>query len=101
MRASRAAVALSLLIAVVLGGGAASAQNFGPVPTAPPANPRATICNTSWGWCPINAVLLPGSPCHCVVPPSTALSGVARYWPYQGPVDPYLNPHVPVPSTIR
>jgi hypothetical protein len=36
-----------------------------------------------------------------VVPPSTALPGVARYWPYQGPVDPYLNPHVPVPSTIR
>jgi hypothetical protein len=81
-----------------------AAQNFAPQPapvvpraTAPPAN----ICSTDHGWCPLQAVGAPGSPCHCFVPPATWLRGLARYWPYQGPVSPYLNPHQAPPSTIR
>jgi hypothetical protein len=101
MRAPRGSIVASVLLAAaVVLGGSASAQNFGPVPAPAPANPPATICNTPWGWCPVNAVLMPGAPCQCVVPPATALPGVARYWPYQGAVDPYLNPHSSVPSTI-
>ncbi|HXH81740.1 MAG TPA: hypothetical protein VNN07_02310, partial [Candidatus Tectomicrobia bacterium] len=78
-----------------------------PAPAAPPANPAtsgpppATICSTAWGWCPIGVVAAPGAACSCFVPPATVLPGVARYWPYQGPVSPYLNPHESPPSVIR
>ncbi len=97
----RAGVVALLVVAGVAGASAARAQNFAPPPPPPPASPTANICNTQWGWCPIAPVLMPGTPCQCFVPPATALPGVANYWPYQGPVSPYLNPHVAPPSTIR
>jgi hypothetical protein len=97
---------LVVLLATALAAGPARAQNFAPAPAPPRASPVANICNTQWGWCPLGSVLMPGTPCQCVVPPGsaqagTALPGVANYWPYEGPVNPYLNPHVAPPSTIR
>src|ERR1044072_1904401 len=80
------------------------AQNFAPPPPAAvvrPGAPAATICSTDYGWCPIQAVAPPGASCYCVVPPSTWLPGLARYWHYEGPVSPYLNPHQAPPSTLR
>jgi hypothetical protein len=84
--------------------GPAAAQNFAPHPPPPvvrPGAPAATICSTDYGWCPLQAVAAPGGYCYCYVPPSTYLPGLARYWPYEGPVSPYLNPHQAPPSTIR
>jgi len=82
----------------------AIAQNFAPPPAAPPPRPgapAATICSTEWGWCPLQAVAAPGGACYCYVPPSSWLPGLARYWPYEGPVSPYLNPHTAPPSLIK
>ena len=59
----------------------------------PPDTPMATICSTSEGWCPLKAVALPGTPCECFVPPDIRLPGVARFFLYEEPVSPYLNPH--------
>jgi hypothetical protein len=98
MRRWPIAVLLALAVA-----GSASAQNFAPQPPARPrpAGPQATICSTDYGWCPIQTVAAPGGSCYCFVPPGTWLAGSARYWPYEGPVSPYLNPHQVPPSTIR
>jgi hypothetical protein len=81
----------------------ALAQNFAPAPPPRPrvSGPQATICSTDWGWCPMHTVATPGGGCYCFVPPSTWLQGSARYYPYQGPVSPYLNPHMAPPSTLR
>ena len=94
------------LLAVVLAlavAGPAAAQNFAPAPphVARPGAPPATICSTDWGWCPIQVVAMPGGACYCFVPPGTWLPGLARYWPYEGPVSPYLNPHQGPPATLR
>jgi hypothetical protein len=96
-------IALALALAVAA---PARAQNFAPQPPPPPPNPAvagpaANICSTQWGWCPIRQVATPGGYGTCVVPPSTTLPGVARYYPYRGPVSPYLNPHVQPPATLR
>lgn len=53
----------------------------------------ARICSTDEGWCPIKPVVLPGTPCECFVPPDTRIPGVARFFLYEEPVSPYLNPH--------
>jgi len=97
---ARIAMAVALMLALVSPG---AAQNFAPQPPpAPrPGGPAATICSTDWGWCPIQTVVLPGGGCYCFVPPSTWLAGSARYWPYEGPVSPYLNPHTAPPSTLK
>ena len=81
----------------------ALAQNFAPPPPPRPTmgTPVATICSTDWGWCPVQTVVTPGGFCTCFVPPSTRLPGSARYFPYQGPVSPYLNPHTGPPPTLR
>lgn len=107
MRLRPRSLALAPVVLLALAG-AAVAQNFAPAPPPPPAglspagpNPPATICSTAWGWCPVGAVLGAGARCHCFVPPGTYLPGLARYWPYQGPVSPYLNPHTTPPATIR
>ena len=93
-----AAVALLLLAAAP-----ALAQNFAPrpPPVSRPGGPAATICSTDWGWCPVQTVAAPGGGCWCFVPPATWLPGSARYWPYEGPVSPYLNPHTAPPSTLK
>jgi len=93
-----AAVALLLLAAAP-----ALAQNFAPrpPPVSRPGGPAATICSTDWGWCPVQTVAAPGGGCWCFVPPATWLPGSARYWPYEGAVSPYLNPHMAPPSTLR
>jgi hypothetical protein len=96
----RRVLAVGALVLVVAG--PALAQNFAPPPTpAKSGGPAATICSTDWGWCPIQTVAMPGGACWCFVPPSTWLPGSARYWPYQGEVSPYLNPHTAPPSTLR
>ena len=59
----------------------------------PPDTPMATICSTDEGWCPIKPVVLPGTPCECFIPPDTRIPGVARFFLYEEPVSPYLNPH--------
>jgi hypothetical protein len=81
----------------------ATAQNFAPPPppVARPGAPLATICSTEYGWCPIQTMAAPGGGCYCFVPPNTWLPGLARYWIYQGPVSPYLNPHQVPPATLR
>ena len=81
----------------------AAGQNFAPQapPARSPGGPPATICSTEHGWCPLRAVVAPGGVCYCFVPPSTWLPGSARYWPYEGPVSPYLNPHMGPPATLR
>jgi hypothetical protein len=95
-----------LLVAAVLTLAVATpamSQNFAPQPppVLRPGAPTATICSTDYGWCPLKAVAAPGGVCHCFVPPGTWLRGLARYWPYEGPVSPYLNPHQGPPATIR
>jgi hypothetical protein len=98
---ARALIAALLSLAATAPAGA---QNFGPPPpplVARPPGPQATICSTDYGWCPIQTVAVPGSGCYCFVPPGTWLPGLARYWPYTGPVSPYLNPHTAPPSTLR
>ena len=92
----RAFVVAGLLVA----GQGADAQTPRPAapprgqPSAPPAGPpMATICSTDKGWCPLKVVAPQGAPCECVVPPDTHLPGVTRYFSYEEPVDPYLNPH--------
>lgn len=94
-----------LITVLVLLAPAASAlaQNFAPPPpsAARPGAPAATICSTDYGWCPLQAVAMGGGVCYCFVPPGTWLPGIARYWPYEGPVSPYLNPHRAPPSTLR
>jgi hypothetical protein len=93
----RVAAVLTLALATP-----AVAQNFAPPPPlARPGAPAATICSTDWGWCPIQVIATPGGGCYCFVPPGTWLPGVARYWRYEGPVSPYLNPHQAPPSTLR
>jgi hypothetical protein len=97
----RLAMALVLLL---LAASLAGAQNFAPAPPPGPprpAGPAATICSTDYGWCPIQIVATPGGTCYCFVPPSTWLPGSARYWPYEGPVSPYLNPHTGPPATLK
>ena len=93
----------AVLALLLLAGAPALAQNFAPPPPvrARPGGPVATICSTDWGWCPVQAVVVPGGACWCFVPPLTWLPGSARYWPYEGPVSPYLNPHTVPPSTLR
>jgi anaerobic selenocysteine-containing dehydrogenase len=93
----------ALLVALALAA-PAGAQNFAPAPPAPapaPGTPVATICSAEPGWCPLRAVVAPGGPCYCFVPPSTWIPGVARYFPYEGPVSPYLNPHTGPPARLR
>ena len=94
---------MPLALALLLAAAPVLAQNFAPQPAPPPkaGGPAATICSTDWGWCPVQTVVTPGGACWCFVPPSTWLPGSARYWPYEGPVSPYLNPHVKPPSTLR
>ena len=97
----RLALAVLLLLAAAP---LAGAQNFAPQPPPPPrapAGPAATICSTDYGWCPIQTVVTPGGTCYCFVPPKTWLTGSARYWPYEGPVSPYLNPHTGPPPTLK
>jgi hypothetical protein len=95
--------ALLALLIVLLVAGPAPAQNFAPQPppVVRPGSPAATICSTDYGWCPLQAVAAAGGFCYCFVPPGTWLQGLARYWPYEGPVSPYLNPHQAPPSTLR
>ena len=90
-------------VLVLLAAAPAPAQNFAPQPPPRPrpGTPVATICSTEWGWCPVQTVVTPGGFCYCFVPPSTWLPGSARYFPYAGPVSPYLNPHTAPPSTLR
>jgi hypothetical protein len=90
-------------VLVLLAAATALAQNFAPQPPPRPrpGTPVATICSTEWGWCPVQTVVTPGGFCYCFVPPSTWLPGSARYFPYAGPVSPYLNPHTAPPSTLR
>jgi hypothetical protein len=92
-----------IVVVLALAPAAVGAQNFAPrpPPVVRPGAPPATICSTDYGWCPIQAVVTPGGSCYCFVPPSTWVSGSARYWRYEGPVSPYLNPHQSPPSTIR
>ena len=97
----RLALAVLLLLAAAP---LAGAQNFAPQPPPrprAPAGPAATICSTDYGWCPIQTVVTPGGACYCFVPPRTWLAGSARYWPYEGPVSPYLNPHTGPPPTLK
>ncbi len=66
-------------------------------------SPRANICVTEPGWCPIQggapdpammtANIAIGVPCQCFVPPRTWLPGTTRSCRYAEPVSPYLNPH--------
>jgi hypothetical protein len=94
---------LFVTVIVLAAVGPAAAQNFAPhpPPVVRPGAPAATICSTDYGWCPLQAVAAAGGYCYCFVPPSTYLPGLARYWLYEGPVSPYLNPHQAPPSTIR
>ena len=96
----RLVIALAVVLALST---LATAQNFAPPPPAAPrpAGPQATICSTEWGWCPLQIVATPGGGCYCFVPPATWLTGSARYWPYEGPVSPYLNPHTGPPPTLK
>ena len=91
-------MAVAVVLAIV---SVPTAENFAAPPAAPPSSPPATICSTDWGWCPLQVVMPAGGACYCFVPPGTWLPGSARYWPYQGPVSPYLNPHVGPPSTLK
>jgi hypothetical protein len=94
---------LGAVLLLLLGASPALAQNFAPQspPVIRPGSPAATICSTDYGWCPIQVVTTGGGFCYCFVPPATWISGSARYWPYEGPVSPYLNPHTAPPSTLR
>jgi hypothetical protein len=96
--------ALIAAVLVLAAAAPALAQNFAPQPpprAAARGGPQATICSTDYGWCPAHTVVTPGGFCYCFVPPNTWLPGSARYWPYEGRVSPYLNPHTGPPPTLR
>ena len=93
------------LLAVLLAGGAAVSQT---PPPAPPPHPRpamrgqpANICTTQWGWCQLPTLSAPpGIACVCLTPQNQQVPGVTRFFPYEGPASPYLQPHVGPPTTI-
>jgi hypothetical protein len=102
--AIRRAVALGLLApALVSAPGLAHAQRDRPPgPRRPFAAVPANICSTEWGWCQLSTQTAPhGVACWCLTEQDQPVAGITRYWPYEGPPSPYLQPHVAPPSTIR
>jgi hypothetical protein len=115
MRSRQRFIALVLLLAA-LGGNPAQSQTPGPAPGpshAPPHPPprpphphppRATpanICTTDLGWCQLPALTAPpGFACVCLTAQDQPVRGVTRFFPYQGPASPYLQPHAGPPTTI-
>jgi hypothetical protein len=108
-------IALSLLLAA-LAGAPAQSQTPNPAPgpsTAPPQPPprpphphpsraaAANICTTTLGWCQLPTLSAPpGVACVCLTVQRQQVPGVTRYFPYEGPASPYLQPHTGPPTTI-
>ena len=115
MRSRRPFVTLSLLLAA-LAVTPAQAQTPGPAPGpshAPPQPPprpphphppravSANICTTDLGWCQLPTLTAPaGVGCVCLTAQNQQVPGVTRFFPYQGPASPYLQPHTGPPTTI-
>jgi hypothetical protein len=73
-----------------------------PRPVPPLAAPPANICTTQWGWCQLPTWSAPpGIGCACLTANNQEVAGTTRYFPYEGPASPYLQPHSGPPSTIR
>ena len=87
-----ALVAAALLVPSHAGIGAPAPPRAAPAAVRLAGTPMATICSTEQGWCPITVVVLPGTPCKCAVLPARLLPAVARFFRYEPPVDPHLNP---------
>jgi hypothetical protein len=113
----RRAVAGGLVAAAFVSGPAPGSTQPLSSPPSPPAPqhspPRSTpprfgrampanICSTELGWCQLSSRTAPhGASCWCLTEEDTAVPGITRYWPYEGPPSPYVRPHVAPPSTIR
>jgi hypothetical protein len=116
MQSRRPFVALSLLLAA-LAGPAAQAQTPGPAPGPSQAPPQpaprpprphppravsANICTTDLGWCQLPTLTAPhGVGCVCLTAHNQQVPGVTRFFPYEGPASPYLQPHAGPPTTIK
>jgi hypothetical protein len=73
-----------------------------PRPAVPLVGPPANICTTQWGWCQLPTWSAPpGIACACLTASNQEVPGTTRYFPYEGPASPYLQPHAGPPSTIR
>jgi hypothetical protein len=98
-RFSNVAVALGLLALVLVGGTNLSHAQIRPAQMSTlPAN----ICSTQWGWCHLPTLTAPnGVACTCLTTQNQQVPGITRYYPYQGPPSPYLQPHTSPPATIR
>ena len=101
----RRSVALGLLALVLVGGldglHAQTRQLPSPRPPQGPEPPPANICTTQWGWCQLPTWTAPlGVACACLTADNREVPGITRYFPYQGPASPYLQPHTGPPSTI-
>ena len=97
----RPLIALPLL--VVLAGGPARSQAQRPPHPHPSTAPApANICTTQWGWCQLPTLTAPaGIACVCLTAQNQQVPGVPRFFPYEGPASPYLQPHTGPPATIR
>ena len=110
MRFVRSSFSLALLVLALAGGLDAPGAQAPPRPEAPPAPrprpepapPPANICTTELGWCQLPTLAAPlGIGCVCLTAQNQQVPGTTRYYPYQGPASPYLQPHTTPPSTIR
>jgi len=114
MRVTRSLIALSLLAGLAAGPAAGPGHSqtpapaSPPVPSQPPPHPHphappaaANICTSQHGWCQLPTLSAPaGVGCVCLTAQGQQVWGVTRFFPYQGPASPYLQPHAGPPSTI-
>ena len=109
----RRSVALALLALVLIGGldvlhaqveqRRPEPRRHFPTPRPPQGSepPPANICTTQWGWCQLPTWSAPlGVGCACLTADNREVPGITRYFPYQGPASPYLQPHTSPPTTI-
>ena len=104
----RPTAVLALLVVLLAGSPAAPQAPPAPPVQMPHPQPRpaprgqpANICTTQWGWCQLPTLSAPaGFACACLTAQNEQVPGVTRFFPYEGPASPYLQPHTGPPTTI-
>ena len=103
----RRCAVLGLFVFVLLGGTDAPHAQVAPRASGPftpyPYNPYpspANICSTQWGWCHLPApTQYHKAACGCLTAQNQVVQGFTQFFPTEGPLSPYLQPHTTgVPS---